>query len=186
MDEFNAFVGGVNPGGLRDREEIRLLVCDILKSVGAPMTTEQINFAIQEHGLANYFEVSQAIDDLHSNGVIDTVKTDDGNEKLVLNERGEMVIDTLENHLPKSVREKAVTSAMKQLLLERRAKEDVINVEEAAGGGYNVTFTLSEKNDVLMKLTLYVADSHQLETVKQNFINDPAKLYSQIYAFLYT
>ncbi|MCR4614837.1 MAG: DUF4364 family protein [Clostridiales bacterium] len=185
MDEFNAFVGGVNPGGLRNREEIQLLVCDILKSVSAPMTTEQINLAIQEHGLANYFEVGQAIDDLNKNGVIDIIKTEAG-EKLVLNERGEMVLKNLENHLPKTVREKAVTSAVNLLLRERRAKEDVISVETAPGGGYNVTFTLSEKNDVLMRLTLYVADSHQLETVKQNFINDPAKLYSQIYAFLYT
>lgn len=185
MDEFNAFTEGVTPGGLRNREEIQLLVCDILKSVGEPMSAEQINIAIQEHGLANYFEVGQAVDDLNTNGVIDTVKTD-GADKFVLNERGEMVIKTLENHLPRTVRKKAVTSAVKLLLRERRAREDVISVENAPGGGYNVTFTLSEKNDILMKLTIYVADSHQLETVKRNFLDDPAKLYSQIYAFLYT
>ncbi len=185
MAEYDAFTGGIKPGGLRNREEIQLLVCDVLTAVGVPMTKEQINLSFQEHGLANYFEVGQAIEELNKNGVVDYVNVD-GTEKVAINERGEMVIKTLDNMLPKTVREKATASAMKLLLYERRAKEDVIGIEPLDDGGYNVTFTLSDKEDVLMRLTIYVADSHQLEMVKRNFIDNPVELYSKIYSTLYT
>ena len=32
----------------------------------------------------------------------------------------------------------------------------------------------------MMKLTIYVADEIQVETVKKNFLEDPIKLYSEI------
>ena len=42
----------------------RLLVCYLLKSIDAPMTRQMLNDAMQEDGLANFFEVGQAIEEL--------------------------------------------------------------------------------------------------------------------------
>lgn len=53
--EFEAFTGGVAPGGLRSKSDIRILICYILKSVGAPLSGEDIIRILQEKSLANYY-----------------------------------------------------------------------------------------------------------------------------------
>ena len=68
--EFDAFTGGIELGGLRNRDDIRLLICYILKSVDTPLTRQMLNDAMQEDGLANFFEVGQAIEELLKTGNI--------------------------------------------------------------------------------------------------------------------
>ena len=36
--EFDAFTGGIEPGGLRSKDEIRILICYLLTSVSAPLS----------------------------------------------------------------------------------------------------------------------------------------------------
>jgi len=50
--------------------------------------------------------------------------------------------------------------------------------------GCDVTFSLMDGDDVLMKLTLYVADMEQAKSVRDKILEDPVKIYSQIIASL--
>ena len=68
--DYDAFDAGIELGGLRNRDDIRLLICYLLKSVESPMTRQMLNDAMQEDGLANYFEVGQAIEELMKTGNI--------------------------------------------------------------------------------------------------------------------
>ncbi len=40
--EYDAFTGGVAPGGLRSKSDIRILICYMLKSVNAPLSGDDI------------------------------------------------------------------------------------------------------------------------------------------------
>ena len=40
--QFDAFTGGVEPGGLRSQSDIRLLICYMLASVQEPLSKEDI------------------------------------------------------------------------------------------------------------------------------------------------
>lgn len=51
--EFDAFDAGIELGGLRNREEIRLLICYLLKTIDKPLEKSQLNDAVLENGLAN-------------------------------------------------------------------------------------------------------------------------------------
>ena len=62
-------------------------------------------------------------------------------------------------------------------------RENTIDVEKTENG-YMVTFTMGEKDDVLMRLSVYVADIKQVEVIKQGFLDDPVALYSGILASL--
>ena len=83
-------------------------------------------------------------------------------------------------HAPKTVREKAINSAIRLVTRAKIERENKIEVEKHENGGYTITFTLFDRGTELMKLSIYVVDSLQLEQVKQNFINDPVKVYSSI------
>ena len=43
-----------------------------------------------------------------------------------------------------------------------------------------------DNDDKLLGVTLFVADSEQAETVKENFLRDPVRVYSSIVALLMT
>ena len=177
--EYDAFDAGIELGGLRNRDDIRLLICYLLKSVDAPMTRQMLNEAMQEDGLANFFEVGQAIEELLKTGNI-TADIFEGEEVITVTERGRDAAELLQTSLPKTVREKAVNSAIKFVTRAKVERENKIEVKKEDDGGYTITFTLFDRDTELMKLSIYVVDGLQLETVKQNFINDPVKVYSTI------
>ncbi len=177
--EYDAFDAGIELGGLRSRDDIRLLVCYLLKSIDAPMTRQMLNDAMQEDGLANFFEVGQAIEELLKTGNI-TADILDDEEVISVTEKGREAAELLQTSLPKTVREKAVNSAIRLTTRAKVERENKIEVKKEDGGGYTITFTLFDRDTEMMKLSIYVVDSLQLETVKQNFINDPVKVYSSI------
>lgn len=177
--EFDAFDAGIELGGLRNRDDIRLLVCYLLKSVDAPMTRQMLNEAMQEDGLANYFEVGQAIEELLKTGNISADILDE-DEVITVTPKGREAAELLQTSLPRTVREKAVNSAIRLTTRAKIERENKIEVKKEENGGYTITFTLFDRETELMKLSVYVSDSLQLEQVKQNFINDPVKVYSTI------
>ena len=177
--EFDAFDAGIELGGLRSRDDIRLLICYLLKSIDVPMTRQMLNDSMQEDGLANFFEVGQAIEELLKTGNITTDILQD-EEVLIVTERGREAAELLQTSLPRTVREKAVNSAIRLTTRAKVERDNKIEVRKEEDGGYTITFTLFDRGTELMKLSIYVVDSLQLETVKQNFINDPVKVYSSI------
>ena len=177
--EYDAFDAGIELGGLRSRDDIRLLICYLLKSVDAPMTRDMLNDAMQEDGLANFFEVGQAIEELLKTGNI-TADILDEDEVITVTEKGREAAELLQTSLPRTVREKAVNSAIRLVTRAKVERENKIEVRKEDDGGYTITFTLFDRGTELMKLSIYVVDSLQLEQVKQNFINDPVKVYSTI------
>ena len=59
--ENDTFTGGVGPGGLRTKNDIRVLLCYLLASVSAPLRQDDILSILQEYNLANYFEIMDAL-----------------------------------------------------------------------------------------------------------------------------
>ena len=98
----------------------------------------------------------------------------------MVTERGREAAELLQTSLPRTVREKAVNSAIRLTTRAKVERDNKIEVRKEDDGGYTITFTLFDRGTELMKLSIYVVDSLQLETVKQNFINDPVKVYSSI------
>ena len=71
--EFDALTGGVEPGGLRNKSDIRLLICYLLSSIDAPLSKQDIVQIMQENGLANYFEVMDSLSEMVEKGTVDLV-----------------------------------------------------------------------------------------------------------------
>ena len=67
-NEFDAFSEGIEPGGLRSRTQIKLLLTFLVSRLQEPMSESKLLESLQLHGLANYFEASQAIEELIESG----------------------------------------------------------------------------------------------------------------------
>lgn len=177
--EYDAFTGGVAPGGLRSKSDIRILICYMLKSVNAPLSGDDIIKVLQEKSLANYFEASDALSALVSLGNV----TREEDNTYVLTKRGNSVADDLEQLIPSSVRDKAVAAATALLASAKMERENVATIVRTENG-YNVTCHISGGEMELMSLTVYVPDLYQAREVKKNFHRDPQRVYNLMLAAL--
>lgn len=182
MENYDAFFEGVEPGGLRSRSEIKLLICYIICRIDGGITKNQLTDILCRKSLANYFEISQALSDVIKTGNIRS-EFADGEEMLYPTDLGRTNTSQLENELPYTVKETALNATYEMLTRLKRERENEIEIVPH-GSGYDVTLSVMDNNDKLLSITLFVADEEQAQTVKENFLQDPIKFYSTIVALL--
>lgn len=180
----DTFSEGIVPGGLREKNEIKLLVCYLLKALKRSLTRTQINEILSEYNIANYFEVNGAVSELVAGGQV-TSEIFEGDELITLTPKATLDVASIERSLPRTIREKSVAAAIKILSRERIIKEssvDIIPLEH----GFHVKFTVMDMDTELLKITVYVPDESQIETVKKNFFNNAVTIYSNVISSLTT
>ncbi len=178
-NNFDAFSAGVEPGGLRNTTQIKILITYIVARLKEPVKDTMIIEALQLHGLANYFDVSQALEELIENGNLTSV---DG--EIAITPKGILSAQELSEELPLTVKETALEDILGLRLLEKRQGENTVEIEQCKNG-YNVTVKVMHKESTLMSLTVYAADAEQAQLLKSNFLKDPSKVYSTVVSTLF-
>ena len=179
--KLDAFPVDDTTGGIRSTEKIRIIICYILKNIDTPLSRDYIQSALYDNGIANYFEISQAIDNL-----IDVGAVDSNDNILTLNDKGRQIARDLKDELSLYIKNKAIRAVQLTLIYERRKKENEISVSKMDENKYRLDITLlsgmddSENKDVLMNVSVFVSDSLQAETMKRTFLNNPVRLYQKI------
>ena len=95
MAANDAFTAGVRPGGLTNSTEIRLLLCYLVKNAG-PITRTEIENALMEEALVNYFEIGSCLDDIARQQLV----TADG-DRYTITDKGRKVAQELAYDLPR-------------------------------------------------------------------------------------
>ena len=176
----DAFTGGVDPGGLWNQNDIRILLCYILHSVGSPLSGEELSQILQRKALANYFEAQDALAALEARGNVER----DSAGRYQVTPAGREIAQTLDATLPLSVRDKALEAALTLLAEERSHRENRVEVVPQEGG-HQVTCHISGGEGMeLMAVSLYVPDSAQAELVRQRFYQAPDRVYKLLLASL--
>ena len=174
----NAFSDGVKPGGLYNAQEIKILICYLLHSVREPMPEAAVTDVLYGGELANFFEVSGAIQELLRAGHLR--ETEDG---LTVTDSGRQVGETLYKMIPYTLRERSVAAALK-LQARRRQQNDIQVTVRPQGDRFAVDCRLEEAGEPLLSVSLQVTDEWQADLVEQRFRDDPALLYRAVIATL--
>ncbi|MGN0537889.1 MAG: DUF4364 family protein [Acutalibacteraceae bacterium] len=175
MENFDAFTAGVEPGGLRTRSDIGILICYMLDAVEKPFCKNDIISVICDNGIANYFETSSAVADLEKCGNIVCMDTE--TELYTVTDNGKLIANQLHTGLPSVIRKKAVTATLNLLAKRKIEDENPVTIQKAEDGGYNVNFRITDGVRDLMSFTLFVPDLSQANLVKQNFHKNPERIY---------
>ena len=176
----DAFMAGVEPGGLTNVQEIRILLCYMLNSVAAPIPRDALTDIITAGGMANYFDTEDAIEDLIR--LQHLVQTED--RLVATTVTGNQIGESLGVRIPYTLRERSVKAAL-QLLKRREVERDnKVNIRKLEEGGYEVTCIVMDGERALLSVTLRVSDPHQAEQIKEQFLTDPALLYRSNLAVL--
>ena len=150
MSANDAFTAGVRPGGLTSSTEIRLLLCYLVKNAG-PITRQEIENALMEEALVNYFEIGSCLDDIT---------------------KQELAYD-----LPRTVRERAVAAVLRCQTWARKEAKYSARITEKADGHCTVRCTVKGLDSELFCLELGAPDRLSAELVKKQFILKGNEIY---------
>lgn len=176
----DAFTAGVEPGGLTTSQEIKILLCYMLSSVGQPISRDAVTEILVGEGMANYFDTEEAIEEL-----LRLQHLVQGDDRLIATTvTGGQIGDSLATRVPYTLRERSVKCALQLLRRRDIEKENKVDIRPLDEGGYAVTCSVMDGERSLMDVTLRVVDRWQAEQVKERFLADPALLYRSNLAVL--
>ncbi len=183
FDSFDTFDEGVVPGGLRSKDEIKILICYIFYSVKEILSKELVVSSINNEGLANYFEISSAFDELVKNESLIQKESENSEYSFELTDKGSLIASQLENALSYTVKEKAYACATKLLSQKAAERDNSVKIIKT-DSGYDVEFTISGGSIDLFKFKLYAPVYEQALMMKNNFYENPSAIYKIMLAFL--
>lgn len=177
--KLDAFPVDDTIGGIRSTEKIKIIICYILINTEAEVSRDTIISALYDNSIANYFEISQAIDDLLKVGAIT-----ESNEILSATEKGFQIAKDLKDELSVFIKNKAVRATALTSILEKRTRENDVLITKVDSKKYKLEITmhsgLDNGNDDLMNVSVFVTDEAQAQVMKQTFLNNPVKLYQKV------
>ncbi len=178
-NEYDAFDAGVEPGGLRTRSNVRLLICYILDSLKKPIKRDYVITSMQKNGIANYFEIIDAFVDLRNKENIELV--DEAEDLYTVTKTGRLIAANLGEDLPKTIRERALSAVSELLMQEQNRNENTVEIVKSKHG-YMVDCHIKGGDEDLFSFQIYVPDSKQARLVKRNFLSDPEMIYKMMIA----
>ncbi len=178
---FNAFVGGIEPGGLTNDFEVKILICYILQKIGEPLPFDLLSEAVQQTGFVNYFEFIDAVSELQRTEHVKKVLTDKGEELFQLLEGGEISAQTFHHTLPLTVREKTVSVARKLLKMQKYKEEIEMNYTPV-DNGYMLTMRLKDIGSDLMNISVFIPSEDECNEIMDRIYDDPTFLYQAVLA----
>ncbi len=178
MDE--AFTAGVVPGGLKTGQEIKILLCYMLHTVGQPIHRDQLTDIITAGGMANYFDIEEAIEELLR--LQHLIQTED--RLLAPTVTGSQIGDSLSVRIPYTLRERSVKAALELLRRRDIEKDNKVDIRKEEDGSTSVVCQVLDRGRVLLSVTLPVADEWQAGVIKEQFLADPTMLYRGVLGIL--
>ena len=179
--ENDASSAGVNLGGLFGIAEIKILLCYIFSTINEPIPANQLANLLHYEGIANGFEVSDAIVSLVKSGQL--ALHDEKEDTYVITDNGRNVADTLNTSLSLTVKNRACAASIRMLSRFKSAKETDIVTSKENGATY-VTCSLHDGQRPFMSIKVMVTDDDQARVIKESFLEDPAQIYKKIIEML--
>ena len=178
-NEYDAIDAGIEPGGLRRRSNVRLLICYIIDCVNKPVKKDYVVASMQKNAIANYFEILDAFDDLVKKQNI--IKSDSSTDMYTLSKSGRLIASNLSDELPVTIRERTLSTVMELIMQEKNERENVAEIVKISNG-YTVECHVKDCENDLFSFKLYVPDAKQARLVKKNFQSNAEMIYKMMIA----
>ncbi len=165
-------------GGLWELPDIKALVLYLLKEADCVVTETQLTEVMMADGLVEYFDYTQAVDQLLIAGMMDIPSLEE-TSSYKITKLGLEVVNEYEERLPYNVRSKTL-AALKANLRKKREEEETWTEIKRSETGYAVTCTTQEQGEVLLSYTILVPEQRDAYYAAQRFKENPAFYYQRI------
>ena len=175
--ENNASSAGVTLGGLYNTAEIKILICYILSAIKEPVPAAMLSNELHFAGLANGFEVSDAIVSLSESGHIKS--TDSSDTAYVITEKGKLIAEELKTSISYTVKDRAFAVTVKMLSHIKNIEQTEFEVVRENDVPY-IVCTVKDSSLPLMSIKILLSDEGQATAIKERFLENPTEIYLNI------
>ena len=161
--------------------DVKGLILFILKHSGTPLGKEDLTEIVLSDGLVDYFDFTEALQELLESGLVDIAAKDDA--RLILSSLGRQTEEIYENDLPYNVRKKNLAATMQVLSRIKRDSNTRTHIEKTEKG-YLVTCSLTEDQTLLLEYSVLVPDEMQAYMIADRFVKHPTEKYQAILSLL--
>ncbi len=176
--EKDAVSAGVSEaGGLFSTAEIRILLCYLISSINQPVPGRMLADVLHYEGIANVFEVNDSIAALCESGHLKQV--DEKDDTYIITDSGRNAAQTLKTTLSMTVKERAFSAALRMVSRFNHSRETDIKISREGDKTF-ITCSAIDSGEPFMSVKLLVTDEEQAIYIKERFLEDPSKIYSEI------
>lgn len=170
---------------LRDKNDIKIFILNLLSHVSHPLDFVSINDIVVQDGFVGYFDFVECFAELLETSNIEEIEGTEGEEELYrITAQGIQVCESLDSRILPAIREKSVKSALRFLSFRERGAKIKFDFETQPNGRFEITCIITEKDKEVMKASVAVESSSQLERIRANFYENPEVVYRGIMAVL--
>ena len=168
----NAFTAGVKPGGLTNSTEIRILLCYLISNTPHPLSQEELEGALLQEELVNYFELAASLADIEQQGLVEK----DEDQRYHIRPAGKEIADTLQNDVPRSVRDCASRAVILAQQFARNAEYYTADIQPC-GSGFQLKCGIKDLGSEVFSFTVYMPDRESAQLAREQFIKNGADIY---------
>lgn len=181
-DPIDALPVSDSVNGVRNSDQIKILICYALCGAGVPIPRRVILNGLYEGGVANYFEISSALDELAEAGALERIAGGD-EIRFAASEGADNIAAGLTGDLSDYLKEKTLSVLNTAIETDRRLRENSVCVKTDGSGKAVLEITMytdASKTSELLSLRLGAANERQAKDLEKVFLHDPTRLYESI------
>lgn len=167
---------------LDDAYRIKILVCYILHHIGCPLTENQLVEIMTTDDMVNYFDLQLALNDIDKNRLCSVRTAGNGETCYAIDINGVSTVAQFESHVPLSIREKSLDTAVELIKKTQKEKESYnIRIDETNKGFYvDIKFFPDTPLTVKLETIIQAETREKAEKIKDNIDSNPMAFYKQI------
>lgn len=168
---------------LIDVNDIKIFILYIINSLNKPMKYEDINDVIVQDGIVTAIDFADCFADLIDNGNIKEFR--DGDDRYYeLSGQGRVIVESLQNDIPKSIRAQGLKSAFRMMDFKERGSKISATFAPRDDGKYDLCCQIIDNKQLSLEIKIVVESSRQLELMMHNFDDRPEVMYRGVIALL--
>lgn len=172
----------VAAGGLRNLNDVKILICYLLKNAGGTVRKNLIYDTLQKDGMTGFWHITQAISELKNNGTVTEILAEK-EEILTLQSAGYRVADELETVLPITIREKATAESLRLIARSNALEQNEVSIKKNSAGQHIVSIKIMDGDSEMLSVNIPACDPIQAQVIKEKFLSNPTEFYKNIIGF---
>ena len=169
---------------LTEKSDIKIFILYLLSQVERPLDFVTLHDICVQDEFINTFDFMDEFYELQKIKAITVEKNDDGSEKVRITHKGRDTAQTMKDAILPEILDHAVRSALQLISFQTRGLSPHAFVEEAGGGKYTFTCSVSGEDGVYMETRLLLDSRKQAERMLLNFNERSEFIYRGMMALL--
>jgi hypothetical protein len=173
------------PGMLSDITQVKILLLYVLSYFNAPVSQDSLNETLFSSALVEFFDMTTALSEMEETGHVNCVTNEKGTF-YSCTPLGLEAIILFQNHLPYSVREKAVRLASDTWSEMKKDSQVTAKYEKISGDRYGVTLSYHDDGESIISVSIAAPSLDEAKKICARFKENTAQICSAIIKTLTT